>query len=280
MLTVLGSGILITAAWGVRLAGGPPSVHAALLTGAALVAGAPIAREAWGRLTARQFSVALLVTIAALGALWSGEPWEAAAVTFLYVFGGWLESLTLAKTRAALRSLVDLAPRTARVKRGEELVVLAAEEVSPGETVVVLPGDRVPVDGRVTSGRAALDTAALTGEPLPVEAGPGDLVLGGSVSKSGYLEVEAVRVGADTTFSRLIYLVAEAQEQKPRVQRVLDRFARWYTPAVIAAAGILYLVTQDVRLSLTFLVIGCPGALVMAAPVATVAGLGHAARQG
>ncbi|MGE5507461.1 MAG: hypothetical protein ACM3RP_03070, partial [Chitinophagales bacterium] len=101
LLTVLGAGGLIARAWGVRLMGGPLSVHAGLLTAAALIAGAPIAREAVGRLTARQFSIALLVTIATLGALWIGEPWEAAAVTVLYVFGGWLESLTLAKTREA-----------------------------------------------------------------------------------------------------------------------------------------------------------------------------------
>jgi Cd2+/Zn2+-exporting ATPase len=280
MFPLLASGILIAGAWVVRLAAGEPSLYATLMTGAAVIAGTPIAREAVGRLSARQFSIALLVTIATIGALWIGEPWEAAAVTFLYAFGGWLENLTLARTRAALRSLVDLAPRTARVKRGDDLAIVAADDVSPGETVVVLPGDRVPVDGRVTSGRAALDTAALTGEPLPVEAGPGDSVLGGSVSKGGYLEVEAVRVGVETTFSRLIYLVAEAQEQKPKVQRVIDRFARWYTPAVIAAAAASYLVTRDVRLALTFLVIGCPGALVVAAPVATVAGLGRAARQG
>lgn len=175
--------------------------YAGFMTAAAVVAGWPIAREAWGRLRARQFSIALLVTIASVGALWIGEPWEAAAVTFLYVFGGYLESLTLARTRAALRSLVDLAPRTARVRRGEELAIVPVDEVRPGEAVVVLPGDRVPVDGRVLNGRAALDTAALTGEPLPVEAGPGDDVLGGSVSRGGYLEVEAVLVGADTTKS-------------------------------------------------------------------------------
>ncbi|MGE5554315.1 MAG: heavy metal translocating P-type ATPase [Betaproteobacteria bacterium] len=280
LTVVLVAGALIAGAWGVRLAGGPQAAFRWLMTAASLVAGWPVAREAWGRLRARQFSIPLLVTIAAAGALWIGEPWEAAAVTFLYVFGGYLESLTLSRTRAALRSLVDLAPRTARLKRGAELVVAPAEEVRPGETVVVLPGDRVPVDGRVTAGRAALDTAALTGEPLPVEAGPGDDVLGGSVSRGGYLEVEAVRVGADTTFSRLIYLVAEAQEQKPKVQRVLDRFARWYTPAVMATAAVFFAATRDVRLALTFLVIGCPGALVVAAPVATVAGLGHAARQG
>src|SRR5690606_6771332 len=130
------------------------------------------------------------------------------------------------------------------------------------------------------AGRAVLDTAALTGEPLPLEVGPGDRVLSGSVCQGGYLEVVAERVGADTTFQRLIFLVVEAQEQKPKVQRLLDRFARWYTPAVMAAAALLGLLTRDLHLALTFLVIACPGALVVAAPVAIVAGLGRAARAG
>ncbi|MDP2872014.1 MAG: cation-translocating P-type ATPase [Bacillota bacterium] len=292
LATVTAAGLLIAGAWGFRLvagAAGSGGAHAGLaarqpytilMTAAAVIAGIPVAHEAFTRLRARQFSIALLVTIAAAGALWIGEPWEAGAVTFLFVFGGYLESMTLARTRAALRGLIDLAPRTARVLRDGELMVIPAEEVLPGETVVVLPGDRVPVDGRVKSGRAALDTAALTGEPLPVETGPGDTVLGGSISCGGHLEIEAVRVGPDTTFSRLIYLVAEAQEQKPKVQRLLDTFARWYTPLVIASSGVLLAVTRDIHLGLTFLVIACPGALVVASPVAVVAGLGHAARRG
>ena len=279
-LLVVGlAGALIAVAWLVRAAGNG-AAYEGLMSAAAVTAGIPIVREAVGRLRARQFSIPLLVTVAAAGALAIGEAWEAAAVTFLYVFGGYLESLTLARTRSAVRALVDLVPRTARVKRGDALVQIPAEEVRPGETVVVLPGDRVPVDGTVTAGRAALDTAALTGEPLPREAGPGQAVLGGSVSQSGYLELVAERIGADTTFSRMIYLVVEAQAGKPRVQHLLDRFARWYTPAVMLTAAILYVFTRDIRLALTFLVIGCPGALVVAAPVAVVAGLGSAARQG
>ncbi len=222
----------------------------------------------------------MLVSIAAIGALWIGETWEAAAVTFLYILGGFLENLTLSKTRTALRELIDQAPKTARVKQGEEIIIVSPDMVKPGDIVVVLPGDRVPVDGTVTNGQAVVDTAAITGEPLPLEVAVGTTVLGGSVSQSGYLEVKALRVGADTTFNRLIYMVAEAQEQKPQAQRFLDRFARWYTPTVIGTAILVYLFTKDIRLSLTFLVIGCPGALVVAAPVATVAGLGHAARQG
>lgn len=280
LVVVLVAGAFINAAWLMRATSGSAADYTVLMTLASLVAGFPVAKLAWGALRNNQFSIPLLVSIATAGALWIGEPWEAAAVTFLYVLGSYLEDLTLERTRAALRVLVDMAPRTARVKRGADLVVISAYELQPGDTIVVLPGDRVPADGKVISGRAALDTAALTGEPLPAEVGPGDAVMGGSVSQGGYLEVMAERVGADTTFSRLIYLVAEAQEQKPKVQRFLDRFAQWYTPSVIVAAVLLLVFTRDIPLALTFLVIGCPGALVVAAPVAMVAGLGSAARQG
>lgn len=281
LLTVAASGSLIAAAWALSGFGlGTPLTFQVLMTVAAVVAGIAVAREAVGRLLARQFSIPLLVTIAAVGALWIGEVWEAAAVTFLYVLGGYLEGLTLARTRAALRTLIDLAPRTGRVKREDGVQVVDASEISPGDVVVVLPGDRVPVDGVVLEGRASLDTSPLTGEPLPQEVGPGDSVLGGSVSQVGHLEVLAQKVGADTTFSRILYLVTEAQDQKPKVQRMLDRFAAWYTPLIISLSVALYFFTRDIELSLTFLVIGCPGALVVASPVAVVAGLGHAARKG
>jgi len=251
-----------------------------LMVMATAVAGFPVAKLALNGLRARQFTIPLLVTVAAVGAVIIGESWEAAAVTLLYVLGGYLEDLTLERTRAALRSLIDLRPRTARVKQGDGLAEIPADAVVAGQAVVVLPGDRVPADGRVIAGRAVLDTSALTGEPLPAEVGPGDAVTSGSISQGGYIELTAERVGSDTTFSRMIYLVAEAQEQRPAVQRFLDRFARWYTPAVLCVAGLLAITTRDVHLALTFLVIGCPGALVVAAPVAMVAGLGSAARHG
>lgn len=272
------SGVIIVAAWAVRPLAATLSFW--LLTLAAVVAGYSIAQEAWGRLLARQFSISLLVTIAAVGAILIGEAWEAAAVTWLYIFGNFLEGLTLSRTRSALRGLVDLMPRTAKIKKGEELVTVSAYEVKPGDIVVVFPGDSIPVDGSVIAGRAAVDTSSLTGEPMPAEIGPSDQVLSGTISQSGYLEIQAQRVGVDTTFSKLVYLVAEAQEQKPQVQRTLDRFAQWYTPAIIIAAAIVYLVTRNMHLALTFLVIACPGALVVAAPVAIVAGLGNAAKRG
>lgn len=273
--------VLIAGAWTVRWLDGPQAAFALLMTLAAVYAGVPVVQEAWMRLQHKQFSIPLLITVASAGALWIGEVWEAAAVTFLYRFGGYLEGLTLSRTRAALRDLLDLRPVTAWVRRdGDQWQEIPADQVRTGEIVLVRPGDKVPVDGTVVAGRAALDTAALTGEPLPKEAGIGDDVLSGSVSRGGWIEVRADRVATDTTFNRLIRLVAQAQNDKPRVQRFLDRFAQWYTPAVMLAAVGIFAWSSDVKLALTFLVIGCPGALVVAAPVAVVAGLGRAARQG
>ncbi|HHW98569.1 MAG TPA: cation-translocating P-type ATPase, partial [Firmicutes bacterium] len=277
-LVIAISGGLIVGAWFLR------PLDAAYffwgMTLAAVIAGYGVAKEAFQRLAVRQFSISLLVTIAAVGAIIIGEVWEAAAVTWLYILGGFLEGLTLARTRSALRGLVDLMPRTAKIKRGEELITVSAYEVQAGDIVVVLPGESIPVDGKVVAGRASIDTSSLTGEPIPVEVEVEDQVLSGTICQGGYLEVEAERVGVDTTFSQLIYLVAEAQEQKPKVQRTLDAFAQWYTPAVIVAALVLFLWTKNIHLALTFLVIGCPGALVVAAPVAIVAGLGNSARRG
>lgn len=281
LLLIVIPGFLIAGAWAVASLWQAAAVRDGLLAVAAVTAGAPIAQEAWARLRRKQLGIPLLVTVAAAGALAIGEVWEAAAVTFLFRLGGYLEAVTLRRTRAALRELLEMRPLRARIKdpagRWQEV---PAECVRIGDIVLVRPGEKVPVDGTVVAGRAALDTSALTGEPLPQECGVGDRVLGGSVSLGGYLEVRAERVAADTTFNRLIRLVAQAQNEKPRVQHFVDRFARWYTPLVLLTAAALFLWFRDVHLALTFLVIGCPGALVLAAPVAVVAGLGRAARMG
>jgi len=158
---------LIAGAWAARALGGPEAAYTLPMTAAAFWAGAPIVKEAWMRLRHRQFSIPLLITVASAGALWIGEVWEAAAVTFLYRFGSYLESLTLRRTREALKELLDLRPVTAWVQRDGDWREIPAGDVQVGEIVRVRPGDQVPVDGRVVAGQAVLDTAALTGEPLP-----------------------------------------------------------------------------------------------------------------
>ncbi|HHX89892.1 MAG TPA: cation-translocating P-type ATPase, partial [Paracoccus sp.] len=276
----MGSGGLIAAGLIARYGFGMVELWSALMVVAALLAGSDIALRAWRALRVRHLSIELLVTVAAVGALVIGEVWESAAVTFLFMLGAWLEARTMGQTRGALKALLDAAPATATVLRDGELVEVAAHTVQAGETVLVKAGQRIPVDGEVTEGTAAVSEAAITGEPMPAEKAPGARVHAGTIAENGLLRIRAVSVGADTTLARIIQRVEEAQDEKAPSQRMIERFAQWYTPAIIGMAVLAYAFTQDIRLALTLLVVGCPGALVISTPVSIVAGIGRAARSG
>jgi len=279
LLTIV-SGILILAALGVDYLAGLTGLRSGLMIAAALVAGYDIARRAWQALLNRHISIELLVTIATIGALIIGEYWEAAAVTFLFMLGAYLEARTLDRTRQTLQSLLNLAPTTAIVLRDGRQVELMPHDVEPGETVLVKPGAKIAVDGEVVDGRSAVDESAITGESMPVEKSAGTQVYAGTVNQDGLLHVRATGIGADTTLARIIRRVEEAQEEKAPTQRFIERFARWYTPAIIGLSVVAFLVTWEIELALTLLVIGCPGALVISTPVSVVAGIGRAAKQG
>ena len=259
---------------------GPLLVADALMIAAALVAGVPIAVKAVRALLVKVVAIDLLVTVAAVGALVIGEYWESAAVTFLFAFGHALEVRTMNKTRGALAALVAVAPDTAIVMRDGDQVEISAGAVALGEIVLVKTGAKTPVDGIVVGGSGSLDEASITGESLPVEKTVGDRVFAGSISRSGLLQVEATGVGADTTLARIIHRVEDAQDAKAPTQSFMERFSRWYTPGIIVLALVAGLLTRDVVLGLTLLVIGCPGALVISIPVAVVAGIGRGARDG
>jgi len=263
-----------------KFLGGPAGLTNALWLFAAVVAGTEIALRAFAALRVRSFSIELLVTIAAVGALFIGEYWESAAVTFLFVLGGYLEARTLSRTRSALKDLLALAPTEVTVRRDGVEITLAPHEVVTGDTVVVRPGGRLGADGVILSGQAAIDESAITGEPIPAQKQKGDTVFAGTVSHDGYLEVRAEGVGADTTLARIIQRVEQAQEAKAPTQRMIERFASWYTPAIIVMAVVTYAVTQNIALALTLLVIACPGALVISTPISVIAGIGRAARGG
>jgi len=254
--------------------------HAVLMSVASIIAGIGIARKAFLSLRNRHISIEFLVTIATVGALAIGEVWEAAAVTFLFVFGAYLEARTLGKTRQVLAELVDLAPVTALVLRGGIQLEVSPYEVEVGETVVLKPGARVPVDGEVLSGVSAVDESSITGEPMPEEKAIGDRIFAGTVNLDGMLLVQATGIGADTTLARIIARVEEAQEQKAPTQRFIERFSQWYTPAIIILSIGAYIISRDIELALTLLVIGCPGALVISTPVSIIAGIGSAAKRG
>lgn len=251
-----------------------------LMVLAALVAGIPILVKAVRALQVKVIAIDLLVSIAAVGAMFIGEYWEAAAVTFLFSFGNALEARTMDKTRSALAELVAVAPDTAVVMRDGAQLEIAAHMVEPDEIVLVKNGSKVPVDGVVTDGIGTIDEASITGESIPVEKVAGDHVFAGTITASGFLQVRATGIGADTTLARIIHRVEEAQDAKAKTQSFMERFSAWYTPGIIVLALVTGLVTGNVTLALTLLVIGCPGALVISIPVAVVAGIGRGARTG
>jgi len=251
-----------------------------LMVAAASIAGADIAGRALISLRNKHVSIELLVTIATIGALVIGEYWEAAAVTFLFILGAYLEARTLSQTRQVLQGLLDLAPTTVIVLRDGNQLEVDPMEVEPGEWVLFKPGSKIAVDGVVVEGHSAVDESAITGESMPEDKEVGSRVFAGTVNQDGLLKVEATGVGADTTLARIIRRVEEAQDEKAPTQRFIERFAQWYTPFIIVLSVVSYLITRDIELALTLLVIGCPGALVISTPVSVVAGIGRAAKSG
>lgn len=278
-LTIL-SGSLILLSLVARYAAGLPGLANGLLFTAALAAGSDIVVRALTNLRNRAFSIELLVSIAFIGALAIGEYWEAAAVTFLFIFGAYLEARTLSHTRKVLGDLLDLAPTTAVVLRGGKQVQVLAQEVALDELVLIKPGVKVPVDGVVMEGFSSVDESTITGEPIPEEKSIGNAVYAGTLNQNGTLKIRATGVGANTTLARIIARVEEAQNEKAPTQRFIERFARWYTPFIIVLSIGALILTRDIELALTLLVIGCPGALVISTPVSIVAGIGRAAKQG
>jgi len=274
------SGSLIVASFGMAWVFGSNGADKVLMVAAAVTAGTPIVIKAGRALTAKVIGIDLLVSVAAIGAVIIGQYWEAAAVTFLFAIGHALEAATLNKTRSALAELVAVAPDVAVVMREGQQVEVPAAGVIMGETVLVKNGAKVPVDGEVIDGTGGLDEASITGESMPVEKSIGDRVFAGTVSKAGFLQVKATGVGADTTLARIIHRVEEAQDAKAKTQQFMDRFSAWYTPAIMVLALVVGLISGDVVLGLTLLVIGCPGALVISIPVSIVAGIGRAAKDG
>lgn len=247
---------------------------------AALVAGTPIAKNAISALRYRVLGIDALVTIAVVGALFLQEYWEAAAVTFLFMLGDYLEARTLEKTRSSIKALLDLAPDEARVIRDGKEILVSPDDVIEGDTVIVKPGEKISVDGTIIEGNAYINQAAITGESIPVDKTEGDTVFSGTIIESGYLKIRADRVGEDTTFARILEMVEEAQDKKAKTQKFLENFSRYYTPSIIVLSLLLFIFTRDLVLSITLLVIACPGALVISTPVSIVAGIGNGAKHG
>lgn len=248
---------------------------------ASLMGVAPIAIQAYQALRVKVVSIDVLVTIAVMGAFLIKNLEESAVVTFLFLFGAYLEQRTLNKTRSAIKELTEMAPVSAlKQMESGEFEQVEVDEVDVGDILLVKTGAKVPVDGTVLTGEGYINEASITGESVPVTKEKGSGVYAGTILENGTIQIVADRVGEDTTFGKIIELVEEAQDSKSEAERFIDRFSKYYTPGVLALAIIVWLISRDVELAITILVLGCPGALVIGVPVSNVAGIGNGARHG
>ncbi len=245
-----------------------------------LVSGYPVLKNVVLAALRRQVTAHTLMTVGVLAALVVGEWATAGVVVFFMRVGDYIESFTAARARRAVKDLTAMAPQTARVERDGAEVEVPVGQVAAGEVVVVRPGEQIPVDGEVVAGQATVDQAAITGESMPVEAGPGARVYAATLARLGSLRVRATHVGRDTTFGRVIRLVEEAEAHRAPVQRFADRFTAYYLPVVAGLAALTYLLRRDPLATTAVLVVACSCAIALATPIAMLASIGAGARRG
>jgi Cd2+/Zn2+-exporting ATPase len=263
-----------------RTAFGPTWLSTGLGLAAILVGGYPILTEVYASLRARKISVGVLVAIAVVAATVVGHYLEAGTVLFIHLLGELLETITVGRAQRAIHGLMALIPEMVTVKQGASETRVPVGDVQPGDVIVVRSGERIGVDGVVVSGQATVDQSPITGESVPVDKTVGDPVYSGTLNKVGAIEIEATQVGEETTVARIKALIHQAQLKKAPSQRLADRFASWYVPAIMVIAIVVYLVTGDILRPITLLIVACPCALVLGPPTAVAAAIGNAARRG
>ena len=248
--------------------------------------GIPVAISAIRKILKRKISISLLVTIAALGALYLGQFAEAAAVMFFFALAEAFEEFGEARSQKAVAALLEKSPKIARMKDGREVPV---EEVKEGEIFKVRPGDMVPLDGMVVDGESSIDEATITGESVPKEKYKGQAVYAGTLNQSGYLGVKVTKIAANSTLQKIVTLIEQAQKSRPEMQEFLDKFASYYIPIAIGLAVLVAVVppvffgepfSDWFTRALILLVLACPDALVVSAPVAVAAAIGGASKRG
>lgn len=276
---LLGGGLAL-AAFLLERATGPGMAVLALGIGSVAVNGTPIVLGAIKGLIARHVNVDELVSLAIVASLLQGQVQAAAVISCIMILGSLLEETVSDHARRSIKGLVELTPQEAvLLADGRERTVPVAE-IRIGDRVLVRPGERIPVDAVIESGVTAVDESAITGESLPCERRPGDQILAGTMNYTGRIEARAIKVGEDSTFGKVVRLIVAAEAEKPRAARLVDRYAAWFTPVVLALAGLTWAATGEAGRAVAVLVAGCPCALIMAAPTATVAAIGRAARRG
>lgn len=284
-----GSLLLILFALGAKGVGAPQSLVVGLFLSAVITGGWETAQKGLPGLFRLRFDMNALMTVAVAGAIGIGYWEEAAVVAFLFGVSETLQVYTSGKARSSLKSLLDLAPRKAAIRRQGEELILPVEEVEVGDILLVRPGEKLAMDGRVTVGMSSVNQAAITGESVPVFKETGDEVFAGSLNGDGFLEVEVTKRAEETTLSKIISMVEEAQEKRAPAQAFVDSFSKVYTPAILLLSLAILLIkptwfgipwTDALYDALALLIVACPCALVVSTPMAIVSAIGNAARNG
>ncbi|AII11246.1 heavy metal translocating P-type ATPase [Rhodococcus opacus] len=281
------AGVLLAAGLIVGWVGGPDPVKLVLEALALAVAGYTFVPSTLKRLAKGKIGVGTLMTIAAVGAVILGEVGEAAMLAFLFAISEGLEEYAVTRTRRGLRALLSLVPDTATVSRDGREQTVPPAELALGEIMIVKPGERIATDGTIRAGRTALDTSAITGESVPVEAGPGDEVFAGSINGTGVLEVEVTAGAEDNSLAKIVKIVEAEQSRKGEAQRLADKIAKPLVPTIMVAAAIIAAVGSLlgeprvwIERALVVLVAASPCALAIAVPVTVVAAIGAASKLG
>lgn len=273
-------GILILVSWMLAYSGiGPYFLNAGLALIATLFGGFQRFITGFKDIYNRRITVNVFVTVALIVTVAVGEFRAAAIIVFIMALAGALESYTLDKTRKSIRNLLDLTPKMAMVRRGENEAAVPLSEVHVEDVVIVRPGERISVDGVVVAGASSVNQAPITGESMPVEKFIGSEVFSGTLNEAGRLEIRTTRTGKDTALARIVHLVEAAQETKAPIQNVADRFTTWFLPIVLILAVIGFITSGDIKVAVSVLLVACPCAFAIATPTAVTAGISNLARQ-
>ncbi|WP_426038075.1 heavy metal translocating P-type ATPase [Cypionkella sp. TWP1-2-1b2] len=286
---VIGTGILLAAAWAVKLFGSETLANYAFIA-ACVIGVAPVAVHAFAALRAGiPFTIEALMSIAAIGALFIGAAEEAALVVFLFAVGEVLEGVAADKARASIRALADLVPKTAIIEQNSTTREVDAATLEIGQRVLVRPGSRIPADGEIAEGTSGVDESPVTGESMPKTKGPGDAVFAGSINAEAVLRITVTKTAEDNTISRIITLVEEAETARAPTERFIDRFSRIYMPAIVGLAVLVAIIPPLttgadwdtwIYRALALLLIGCPCALVISVPASIASALSSGAKRG